>query len=92
MQRTRAEQRERQHGHERRVWRGELDWIEGAAWAAAAMLATASSLLPWYTAWLMPLAALARDRRLVKVAITMSVIVMLITLLDYVPGGGTCGL
>ncbi len=48
----------------RRVWRGRLDWIDGAAWATVAMLATASSLLPWYIAWLMPLAALGRDPRL----------------------------
>ncbi len=50
----------------RRVWRGELDWIAGAGWATVAMLATASSLLPWYVAWLMPLAALGRDRRLLR--------------------------
>ena len=48
----------------RRVWRGELDWIAGAGWAAFALLVTAASLLPWYVAWLMPLAALGRDRRL----------------------------
>ena len=50
---------------------GELDWIDGAGWATVALLVTASSLLPWYVAWLMPLAALGdrpapvahRDRR-----------------------------
>ncbi len=43
----------------RRVWRGQMDWIDGAGWATAAMLVAASSLLPWYVAWLLPLAALA---------------------------------
>jgi len=41
----------------RRVWRGQLDWIDAAGWAAAVLLVTASSLLPWYVAWLIPLAA-----------------------------------
>ncbi|MBV8956868.1 MAG: hypothetical protein JO179_22210, partial [Solirubrobacterales bacterium] len=48
----------------RKVWRGEMDWIDGAGWVALALLITASSMLPWYVAWLMPLAALATDRRL----------------------------
>ena len=47
-----------------RVWQGQLDWIAGAGWAALALLVTAASLLPWYVAWLLPLAALGRDRRL----------------------------
>src|SRR5947209_8011147 len=34
-----------------RVWCGEMDWIDGAAWATVAMLVTASSMLPWYIAW-----------------------------------------
>ena len=42
----------------RRVWRGQTDWIDGAGWATVAMLVAASSLLPWYVAWLLPLAAL----------------------------------
>ncbi|HUE28395.1 MAG TPA: polyprenol phosphomannose-dependent alpha 1,6 mannosyltransferase MptB, partial [Solirubrobacteraceae bacterium] len=53
----------------RRVWRGTLDWIDAGAWTAVALLVTAGSLLPWYVAWLMPLAALATDRRLWRVAL-----------------------
>lgn len=48
----------------RRVWRGELDWILAAGWATLALLVTAGLLLPWYVAWLLPLAAIGRDRRL----------------------------
>ena len=48
----------------RRVWQGRMDWIEGAAWATFAVLATAWSLLPWYSAWMMPLVALSTNRRL----------------------------
>jgi hypothetical protein len=52
-----------------RVWRGRMDWIEGAAWATFAVLATAWSLLPWYSAWMMPLVALTSNRRLWNAAI-----------------------
>ncbi|HEY8625850.1 MAG TPA: polyprenol phosphomannose-dependent alpha 1,6 mannosyltransferase MptB [Solirubrobacteraceae bacterium] len=69
----------------RRVWRGELDWINGAAWATVAMLATASSLLPWYVAWLLPLAALGTDRRLFKASLVMTGVVQGIVLLGYIP-------
>ena len=54
------------------VWRGELDWIDGAGWMVVALLITASSLLPWYVAWLMPFAALAADRRLWRASIVMT--------------------
>jgi len=56
----------------RRVWIGELDWITGAGWATFALLITAGSLLPWYMAWLIPLAALSPDRRLMVVAVVMT--------------------
>ncbi|WP_249020637.1 polyprenol phosphomannose-dependent alpha 1,6 mannosyltransferase MptB [Conexibacter sp. S30A1] len=52
----------------RRVWQRRLDWIEGAAWATFAVLATAWSLLPWYVCWLMPLVALTNNRRLWRIA------------------------
>jgi alpha-1,6-mannosyltransferase len=73
----------------RRVWRGELDWIDAAGWATAAMLLTASSLLPWYVVWLLPLAALATDRRLFTVAIVITGVVQGIQLLGYIPHGSS---
>jgi alpha-1,6-mannosyltransferase len=73
----------------RRVIRRELDWIDGAAFATAAMIATASSLLPWYVAWLMPLAALGRDRRLARVALALTGVVMGIDMLGYIPHGAS---
>jgi alpha-1,6-mannosyltransferase len=69
----------------RRVWRGEVDWIDGAAWATVALLATASSLLPWYVAWVLPLAALGTDRRLHRAVIVMTGVVLGIQLLGYIP-------
>jgi alpha-1,6-mannosyltransferase len=68
-----------------RVWRGELDWIAAGGWAAVALLVTAASLLPWYIAWLMPLAALGRDRRLWRVSIVLTVVIGCFQLLAYIP-------
>jgi hypothetical protein len=56
----------------RSVWLGRLDWIAGAGWATAALLLTTGFLVPWYVAWLIPLAALGRDRRLLAVAILLT--------------------
>ncbi|PZS12158.1 MAG: hypothetical protein DLM64_05485 [Solirubrobacterales bacterium] len=72
----------------RRVWRGEMDWIDGAGWATVALLITASSTLPWYVAWLLPLAALGTDRRLWRTAIVMTCVIQGIQLLGYLPHRG----
>jgi alpha-1,6-mannosyltransferase len=69
----------------RRVWQGRIDWIDAGAWTALGLLATASSLLPWYVAWLLPLAALATDRRLWRIAIVTTGVVELIQLIGYFP-------
>jgi hypothetical protein len=76
----------------RRVWRGQLDWIDGAGWATVAMLVTASSLLPWYAAWLMPLAALGTDHRLWRTSVVLTGVVLLIEMIGYVPNGSSLGL
>jgi alpha-1,6-mannosyltransferase len=73
----------------RRVWRGEMDWIDGAGWATLAMLITASSLLPWYVAWLLPFAALSTDHRLWRASIVMTGVVQGILLLGYIPHGSS---
>jgi len=45
------------------TWRGG-DWVRAAAWAAFALLLATSWLLPWYLIWVLPLAAISRDRPL----------------------------
>jgi hypothetical protein len=45
------------------TWRGG-DWVRAAAWCAFALLLATSWLLPWYLIWLLPLAAISRDRPL----------------------------
>jgi|SRR5579884_150600 len=73
----------------RRVWRRQMDWIDGAAWATLAMLLTASSVLPWYVAWLLPLVALCTDRRLWRWSLVLSGVMLATTMLGYIPHGST---
>ncbi|MFT3865544.1 MAG: polyprenol phosphomannose-dependent alpha 1,6 mannosyltransferase MptB [Solirubrobacterales bacterium] len=56
----------------RKVWVGEMDWIVGAGWATVALLVTTGFLVPWYVAWLLPLAALSNDRRLLTAALFLT--------------------
>jgi hypothetical protein len=67
-----------------RVWCGRLDWIVAAGWAAIALLVSAASLAPWYVAWLMPLAALGRDRRLWRASILLTVVIGCFELIGYI--------
>jgi hypothetical protein len=46
-----------------RTWRG-ADWIASAGWATLALIACSAWVMPWYAVWLLPLAAIGRDRRL----------------------------
>jgi alpha-1,6-mannosyltransferase len=46
-----------------RAWRG-ADWIAAAGWATFAVIVCSAWIMPWYVVWLLPLAALVRDRRL----------------------------
>jgi alpha-1,6-mannosyltransferase len=57
-----------------KVWRGRLDWITAAGWATVVMLLTAGFLLPWYVAWLIPLAALSTDSRLLVASVALTAI------------------
>lgn len=47
-----------------RAWRGRIHWIDAAGWATLATLVASAWLVPWYALWLLPLAAVAHDRRL----------------------------
>jgi len=67
-----------------RAWRGTLDWIDAAGWATLALLLSLTWLMPWYVVWLLPLAALARDRRL-RFA-TIAFVILLVVM--RIPGGG----
>ncbi|MFN2612188.1 MAG: glycosyltransferase 87 family protein [Solirubrobacterales bacterium] len=45
-------------------WRGG-DWVRAAGWAGLGLLLATSYLAPWYEIWVLPLAAISRDRWLV---------------------------
>jgi hypothetical protein len=59
-----------------RTWRG-MNWITAAGWATLVMLATSAWIMPWSVIWVLPLAALGRDRRLVVGALAMCVFLVL---------------
>jgi hypothetical protein len=40
------------------------DWRVAAGWSTLALLVSTAWLLPWYAIWVLPLAAVSRDRRL----------------------------
>jgi hypothetical protein len=46
-----------------RTWRG-YDWVAASGWTLLAIAVTSTWLLAWYTLWALPLAMIARDRRL----------------------------
>lgn len=46
-----------------RTWRG-YDWVRAGAWASLGLLLASAWLLPWYLIWILPLAAISRDRPL----------------------------
>jgi hypothetical protein len=54
-----------------RTWRG-ADPIRMAGWATLAILLASAWLVPWYLLWLLPLAALAADRRLAIATVALS--------------------
>jgi len=52
------------------TWRG-ADAIAMAGWATLAILVASAWLVPWYALWLLPLAALAADRRLLWASVAL---------------------
>lgn len=53
------------------TWRGG-DWVRAAGWASFALLLATAWLLPWYLIWLLPLAAISRDRPLQGLALALT--------------------
>jgi len=58
------------------MWRGG-DWISRAGWATVALIASLSWLMPWYAIWVLPLAVLGTSLRLRRVALALTVYVLL---------------
>jgi hypothetical protein len=56
--------------------RGGRGWIEGAAGATLALLATTAWVLPWYVVWALPFVALVRSRTLPLAAAVLTALLM----------------
>jgi glycosyl transferase family 87 len=63
--------------------RGRLPWLTAAGWGVLAVLLTSTRLEPWYAVWLIPLAALAGDRRLRRASHALLVAIALIAFARY---------
>ena len=55
-----------------RTARVRIEPVRAAGWATLAVLVGTAWLVPWYVAWLLPLAALAGDRRLAWAAVALT--------------------
>jgi alpha-1,6-mannosyltransferase len=53
------------------------DWLADAGWSTVALLVSLAWLVPWYVIWLLPLAALASNLRLRRVALGFTVFLVL---------------
>jgi alpha-1,6-mannosyltransferase len=58
------------------TWRG-ADWVRAAGWAGLGLLLATSYLTPWYVIWVLPLAAIARDRLLLAGSLAFTGYVLL---------------
>ena len=56
-----------------RVWRG-YDWVAASGWGLLAVAVSSTWLMPWYTIWPLPLAAISRDKRLLVAAFAIQAI------------------
>lgn len=55
-----------------RTWRRPETWIANAGWATLGVLLASAWLVPWYLLWLLPFAALTRDRALIAATALLS--------------------
>lgn len=62
-----------------RTWRG-ANWVASAGWATFVLLVASIWLMPWYLAWLLPLAALGDDRRLRLAALGLTAFIVALRL------------
>ncbi len=65
----------------RTAWRRRAQpggWIAPAGWATLGVLLATAWLVPWYAIWLLPLAALGADRRLLLASIVLCAYMMVI--------------
>lgn len=54
-----------------RTWKNLIEPLDAIGWATLAILAASAWLVPWYILWLLPFAAISRDRRLQLATLAM---------------------
>jgi alpha-1,6-mannosyltransferase len=59
-----------------RTWRG-YDWVAASGWTLLAISVTSTWLLAWYILWPLPLAVIARDRRLLVATLAIQALFIL---------------
>jgi alpha-1,6-mannosyltransferase len=59
-----------------RTWRG-YDWVAASGWTLLAISVTSTWLLAWYILWPLPLAVIARDRRLLVATLAVQALFIL---------------
>lgn len=62
-----------------RTWRSLIEPLDAVGWATLAILVASAWLVPWYILWLLPFAALSRDRRLQLATLAMCAWMLAIT-------------
>jgi alpha-1,6-mannosyltransferase len=55
-----------------RTWRRPETWLANAGWATFGVLLASAWLVPWYLLWLLPFAAVSRDRALIVATVLLS--------------------
>jgi len=60
------------------------DWLSHAGWATMALIASLGWLMPWYVIWVLPLAALGSSVRLRRVALVLTVFLVI----TFLPSSG----
>ncbi|KAA0267911.1 MAG: DUF2029 domain-containing protein [Acidobacteria bacterium] len=49
-----------------------FDWVRAAGWAALGVLVASAYIVPWYVLWVLPPAAISRDRALIGATILLT--------------------
>ena len=50
-----------------------FDWVRAAGWASFGVLVASAYIVPWYLIWVLPVAAISRDRLLIGATILLTV-------------------
>jgi alpha-1,6-mannosyltransferase len=64
----------------RRSWKQPETWLANTGWATLGVLIASAWLVPWYLLWLLPFAAVSRDRWLVAASVVFATYTLVIAI------------